>query len=96
MLLLLGVQTSNGFDGFLGGTTAVENTDPLWVNDCCYKKPVLTAIIDGGMQYDHPDVFNKIWNNTAENPDNMDEKTRISTHLLYVKNKLYIKKQNLR
>lgn len=66
-------KTNNGFDGVLGGTLSPENTDPIWVNDCCYKKPVLTAIIDGGMQYDHPDLINKIWDNAAENPDNMDE-----------------------
>lgn len=72
-------KTGNGYNGLLGGNTFVESTDPIWGNECCFKIPVLSAVIDGGMQDDHPDLFSHIWVNSAENIDGTDEDTNCAT-----------------
>lgn len=59
-------KTVNAHNGYLGNSLAMDNADPIWLSSCCFQNPVLTAIIDGGIQYDHPDLGNKIWINPEE------------------------------
>ena len=70
---MLSDLTGNGFDGYLGTSVAPDNFEPQWLSSCCFNSPILTAIIDGGIQYDHPYLSSKIWLNPSEDPNAMDD-----------------------
>ncbi len=46
------------------------NIKPSWSYDMQVNKEVVVAILDSGIDTDHPDLLANLWQNTAEIPDN--------------------------
>jgi len=63
-------NTGQTIVGVRGTNDADIDAPEGWDIERGYSNPVTVAIIDTGIDFDHPDLYGKFWKNTDETPDN--------------------------